>query len=229
MPRLPRVVLPGYAHHITQRGVRRGDVFFCDADRSLYLRLMREQTEKFEVQILCYCLMTNHVHLLAVPQTLDGLARAIGEAHRRYTLHINRRMGASGYLFQGRFASCPLGVAHLGAAARYVMLNPVRARLVERAVDYRWSSASLHAGQTASDALVQPNDLLGVLPDARSWRQLMEAEAIESQQDLLRQITRTGRPCGEAKFVAHAENIAGRALSPKKPGPPGQASVNKSS
>ena len=229
MPRLPRVVLPGYAHHVTQRGVRRGDVFFCDADRSLYLRLMREQTEKFEVRVLCYCLMTNHVHLLAVPATSDGLARAIGEAHRRYTLHINRRMGASGYLFQGRFASCPLGVSHLGAAARYVMLNPVRARLAERAVDYRWSSAAFHAGDMATDPLVPLNDLLGVLPDARSWRQLMEAEDSEDQDKLLRRITRTGRPCGQAEFVAHAENVAGRALAPKKPGPLARMAVNKPS
>ena len=220
MPRLPRVVLPGYAHHVTQRGVRRGDVFFCDADRSLYLRLMREQTEKFEVRVLCYCLMTNHVHLLAVPETTDGLARAIGEAHRRYTLHINRCAGASGYLFQGRFASCPLGLSHGGAAARYVMFNPVRARLVERAVDYRWSSAAFHAGNIADDPLVERNDLLGLLPDTRSWRQLMENEAeAATGNELLRQITRTGRPCGEPEFVSHAERVAGRDLTPKKPGP----------
>ena len=172
MPRLSRVVLAGYAHHVTQRGVRRGDVFFTDDDRSFYLRLMREQTEKFEVTILSYCLMTNHVHPLAVPASAAGLARAIGGAHRRYTLHINRRMDATGYLFQGRFASCALDLSHLGAAARYVMLNPVRAGLVERAVDYRWSSAAFHAGDKASDVLVQPNDLWGLLPDAHAWRQL---------------------------------------------------------
>lgn len=82
MPRLPRVVPPGYAHHVTQRGVRRGDVFFSESDRALYLRLMKEQTEKFGVRVLCYCLMTNYVHLLAVPKSEAALSRAIGEAHR---------------------------------------------------------------------------------------------------------------------------------------------------
>lgn len=219
MPRLPRVVLPGYAHHVTQRGVRRGDVFFDDGDRALYLRHLSEQTEKFGVRILCYCLMTNHVHLLAVPSSETALARAIGEAHRRYTWQLNRRIGASGYLFQGRFASCPLDEAHLGAAARYVLLNPVRAHLAQHAVDYRWSSAAFHAGATSSDALVERNDLLGILPDARAWRQLMESESSAKQQSELRQFTRTGRPGGANAFVERAEAICGRELTTKKRGP----------
>ena len=99
MPNLFRVVLPGYAHHVTQRGVRRGDICFTDADRALYLHHMEEQTAEHGVRILCCCLMTNRVHLLAVPAAPADLARAIGEAHRRFTLHVNRRVGASGYLF----------------------------------------------------------------------------------------------------------------------------------
>ncbi len=227
MPRLPRVVLPGYAHHVTQRGVRRGDVFFDDGDRALYLRHMSEQTEKFGVRILCYCLMTNHVHLLAVPASESALASAIGEAHRRYTWQLNRRLGATGYLFQGRFASCPLDESHLGAAARYVLLNPVRARIVQRAVDYRWSSAALHAGLKSSDAVVERNDLLGLLPDERAWLQLMESEGDASLHELLRQITRTGRPNGGAEFVAHAEQVSGRVLLPRKAGRKANASAEK--
>ena len=219
MPRLPRVVLPDFAHHITQRGVRRGDIFFDDGDRALYLRHMKEQTEKFGVSVLCYCLMTNHVHLLAVPASETALANAIGEAHRRYTWQINRRLGATGYLFQGRFASCPLDESHLGAAARYVLLNPVRAGLLARAVDYDWSSAAFHAGETATDLLVKANDLMGLLPDSLNWRQLMEGGENTERQDSLRQTTRTGRPWGDANFPAHAELISGRPLQKKKPGP----------
>ncbi len=219
MPRLPRVVLPGFAHHVTQRGVRRGDIFFDDGDRALYLRHMSEQTEKFGVRILCYCLMTNHVHLLAVPESATALASAIGEAHRRYTWQLNRRIGATGYLFQGRFASCPLGESHLGAAARYVLLNPVRACLVSRACDYRWSSAAFHAGEAKDDPLVEANDLMGLLADARAWRQLMESEATVKQEDYLRQVTRTGRPSGDAAFVREAEWVCGRDLMPRKRGP----------
>ena len=173
MPSLSRVVLPGYVHHVTQGGVRRGDIFFTDADRALYLHHMSEQTAEHGVRILCYCLMTNHVHLLAVPAAPADLARAIGEAHRRYTLHVNRRAGASGYLFQGRFASCPLDERHLSAAARHVLLNPVRAHLVERAVEYRWSSAAFHAGEVSHDVLVERNDLLG-LPTRRARLEIVD-------------------------------------------------------
>lgn len=229
MPRLSRVVLPGFAHHVTQRGVRRGDIFFDDSDRALYLRHMSEQTEKFGVRILCYCLMTNHVHLLAVPESATALASAIGEAHRRYTWQLNRRIGATGYLFQGRFASCPLGESHLGAAARYVLLNPVRARLVARAADYRWSSAAFHAGAIEQDPLIERNDLLGLLPNTRAWLQLMDSEDDDGakQHDALRQATRTGRPGGDATFVARAEQMCGRALAPKKAGRKIQKSVEK--
>ena len=219
MPRLPRIVLPGHAHHVTQRGVRRGDIFFDEGDRALYLRHLSEQTELHGVRILCYCLMTNHVHLLAVPERETALARAIGEAHRCYTWQLNRRLGATGYLFQGRFASCPLDQSHLGAAARYVLLNPVRAKLVERASDYRWSSAAFHAGTASSDPLVERNDLLGLLPDERAWQQLMQIETATKGHDYLRQVTRTGRPCGDAIFVARAEQLSGRELKPKKRGP----------
>ena len=218
MPRLPRVVLPGYAHHITQRGVRRGDIFFEDGDHALYLRHMSEQTELYGVRILCYCLMTNHVHLLAVPESESALARAIGEAHRRYTWQINRRLGATGTLFQGRFASCPLDEPHLGAAARTVLLNPVRANLVERAVDYRWSSAAFHAGLKSSDVVVKSNGLLGLLPDERAWLQLMESQGNARLHEYLRGATRTGRPDGGKEFMAHAQQVCGRALSPRKAG-----------
>lgn len=218
MPRLSRVVLPGFAHHVTQRGVRRGDIFFDDGDRALYLRHMREQTEKFGVRVLCYCLMTNHVHLLAVPESATALASAVGEAHRRYTWQLNRRIGATGYLFQGRFASCPLDESHLGAAARYVLLNPVRARLSVHAVDYRWSSAAFHAGAVQQDSLIEHNDLLGILPTARAWLQLMDSEDNAQGHDALRQATRTGRPGGDPAFIAHAEQICGRELAPKKAG-----------
>ena len=188
MPRLSRVVLPGYAHHVTQRGVRRGDVFFTDDDRSFYLRLMREQTGKFEVTILSYCLMTNHVHPLAVPASAAGLARAIGEAHRRYTLHINRRMGATGYLFQGRFASCALAslssgrcraLCHAQSGARRFGRTRGRLSVVERGVPCRRQSERCSgAAQRFAGPVARRTRLAST-----AWRQLMEndAEVVESQ------------------------------------------------
>ncbi len=219
MPRISRVVLPYHLHHITQRGVRSQEIFFSDEDRRLYLDLMRAQTQKHGVKVLCYCLMSNHVHLLAIPNSPESLARAIGEAHRRYTLHINQRTKTRGYLFQGRFASCPLDGDHALAAARYVLLNPVRAGLVQTAIEWQWSSAALHAGLCADDPLVKPNDLLGHCPDLRSWRQLLESDH-EERHNRLREATRTGRPCGDEEFEQRAEHITQRALRRQPPGRP---------
>ena len=160
MPRIARVVVPGYPHHVTQRGNRRQQTFFCDEDYGAYLELMAEWCQRYGVEIWAYCLMPNHAHLIAVPDSQDGLRRAIGEAHRRYTRRVNFREKWRGHLWQGRFASFVLDDYHLFAATRYVERNPVRAGLVDRPEDYHWSSAAAHlAGQ--DDRLVKV---------ARFWR-----------------------------------------------------------
>jgi putative transposase len=145
MARLARVVAPGFPHHITQRGNRRQQMFFCDEDYQAYLDLMGEWCGAHGVQIWAYCLMPNHVHLIAVPRSADGLRRALGEVHRRYTRMVNFREGWRGHLWQGRFASYVLEERYLLTAARYVELNPVRAVLVEAPTKYPWSSAAAHA------------------------------------------------------------------------------------
>ncbi len=131
-------------HHVTQRGNRRQKTFFRDDDYQAYLDLMAERCGEHKVKVWAYCLMPNHVHLIVVPKTEDGLRRAIGEAHRRYTRRINSRRRWRGHLWQGRFASFVLDEPYLLAAARYVELNPVRARLTTAPSKYRWSSASAH-------------------------------------------------------------------------------------
>ncbi len=89
---MARVVVPGVPHHVTQRGVRRNDVFFCEADYELYIHLLSDFCRKCGTEIWAYCLMTNHIHLVMVPSTEDGLRASLGEAHRSYTRHINLRM-----------------------------------------------------------------------------------------------------------------------------------------
>src|SRR5437870_11094383 len=133
MPRLARVVIPGHPHHVTQRGNGRARTFFDDGDYALYRDLLGASCRAADVEVWAYCLMPNHVHLILVPSDPDGLRAALGETHRRYTRHVNLREGWRGYLWQGRFASFPMDEAHLLAGARYVELNPVRARLVRRA------------------------------------------------------------------------------------------------
>ena len=115
--------MPGVPHHVTQRGNRRQKTFFTKEDYSAYLNLMADWCGQFGVEIWAYCLMPNHVHLIAVPEREDSLAQAIGEAHRRYTRRINFRKGWRGHLWQGRFSSYPMDDVYLMAAVRYVELN----------------------------------------------------------------------------------------------------------
>ena len=131
-------------HHITQRGNRREQTFFADDDYQAYLDLMVAWCGRHGVRIWAYCLMPNHSHLILVPPSEDALCRAVGEAHRRYTRRINFREGWRGHLWQGRFASFVMDEAYLIAATRYAERNPVRAKLVERAEDWPWSSAGAH-------------------------------------------------------------------------------------
>ena len=146
MPRMARAVLPGVPHHLTQRGLDRGDIFFHTSDYEVYLSQVRTHAARFGADLLGYCCMTNHVHWVAVPQEPGSHARAFGEAHGRYAAYANSKLARSGHFWQNRFFSCALDPAHLWAALRYVERNPVRAHMVERADAYRWSSAAAHCG-----------------------------------------------------------------------------------
>jgi len=139
-----RVVVPGRPHHVTQRGNRRLRVFFSRGDFLAYRELTARWCYVYGIEIWSYCLMPNHVHLLAVPRSGDGLARAFGQVHRRYTRMVNARHGWKGHLWQGRFSSWVVDGDALLATARYIERNPVRAGLVSAPEDYEWSSARAH-------------------------------------------------------------------------------------
>jgi putative transposase len=209
------LVVPGFPHHIIQRGNRRQQTFFCDEDYAAYLELMAEWCGEHGVAIWAYCLMPNHVHLIAVPRTEDGLARAIGEAHRRYTRQINFREGWRGYLWQGRFASFVMDEPYLLAAARYVELNPVRAKLVSHARQWPWSSAKAHL-KGCDDRLVQVEPLLAMVGD---WKAFLRSAIREEELRDLQEHGRTGRPLGSVSFLDRLERLVGRELKRQKPGP----------
>ncbi len=214
MARLARVVAPEVAHHVTQRGNRRQTTFFSDADYAVYRDLLAEGCRAAGVEVWGYCLMPNHVHLILVPSSEDGLRAALSETHRRYSRRVNEREGWTGYLWQGRFASVPMDGAHLLACARYVELNPVRANLVNAAADWPWSSAQAHlAGR--NDSLVATAPLLGMAPD---WTEFLDAGLSEAEHRALQGGERTGRPLGSADFTADLERRLGRALAPQKRG-----------
>ena len=157
MARMARAVFAGVPHHVTQRGNRRQPVFFCDDDYRLYKSLISRYCALNGVEIWAYCLMPNHTHLVAVPHDSGSLARALGEAHRRYTRAINFREAWRGYLWQGRFASFPMDEFHLNYAVRYVEINPVEASLADSADQWEWSSARAHLeGRDDEVVLVTP-------------------------------------------------------------------------
>jgi len=207
--RLPRVVLPGVPLHVTHRGNRGGPVFFDDSDRRVYLSILRDYADRFGLEVWAYCLMTNHVHLLVVPRTETAAALAIGVSHRIHSRRVNTRNGWLGHLWANRYFSTVLDEHHLWCAVRYIELNPLRGGLVARAEDYRWSSARAHVDGLADPLLSNPRPFPGTVRDWSSWLAEGTDPAAEA---LLRQTSRTGRPCGSASFVAGAELELGRIL-----------------
>lgn len=216
MARIARLVVPGLPHHVTQRGNRRLNVFFSDDDYQLYLDLLRERCRKAGVGVWSYCLMPNHVHLILTPSTPQGLGLALGETHRRYCGVINARLRVTGHLFQSRFGSVVMDEEHLMAAARYVALNPVRARLVARAQDWRWSSVRAHlAGR--DDAYVTVAPILTRC--AGEFADLIETEPSPQQMAALRAAETIGRPLGPESFLDRIAKQTGRDARPAKRGP----------
>jgi putative transposase len=208
MSRLARMVVPGLPHHVTQRGNRREAIFFEDGDQRLYCDTIAEQSRKFSVKVWAYCLMPNHVHLILTPQGADGMSRALGEAHRRYTNFINARGRWTGHLFQSRFASVAMDESHLRSAISYVSLNPVRARLVSRAEEWAWSSVRAHlAGEDDSLVSVRP-----VLDHWPAFRDLL-LEDCEEKFISLREAEGIGLPLGTADFVTELERRLGRPIA----------------
>src|SRR5882724_12163169 len=144
MPRNARCVLPGLPYHVTQRGTDQQAVFFTAADRNTYLSLIARPQKDAGIQVLAYCLMTNHVHFVVVAERADSLAVFFRRVHGTYSQWINTRRNRSGHFWQNRFYSCPMSERHLWIGLRYVEANPVRAHMVAAPADYRWSSAAVH-------------------------------------------------------------------------------------
>jgi len=218
MARLPRLVIPGLPYHVTQRGNRRQQTFFEDGDYALYRDLLAQAADLAGTEIWAYCLMPNHVHIIVVPSDEDGLRRTFADAHRRYTGYINARHRWTGHLWQGRFGATVMDEAHLSAAARYVSLNPVRARLVEKAQDWQWWSAAAHlAGK--DDALVKVAPLLERYGPFADF--LGDQRADEAAWKRLRMSETSGRPLCSDEWIGMLEEKTGRSLKPQKRGPKG--------
>jgi putative transposase len=225
---MARLVIPGIPHHVTQRGNGRAPTFFSDDDYALYRDLLAEHCAAAGVEVWAWVLMPNHVHLILTPSHEDGLRAALSRTHRRYAGHIHAREKRTGHFWQGRFGCVAMDEAHLAAAIVYVALNPVRARLVERAQDWRWSSVHAHLGAPAGDGITKTAPVAERFPDLADRIAAGEDEAMSAR---LRRAEQIGRPVGDAAFIAALERRTGRSLAPTPPGPkpkdrPGEGSVS---
>lgn len=209
MARLARVVLPGLPHHVTQRGNGRQQTFYSDADYALYRKLLREHCQRADVAVWSWVLMPNHVHLVLVPSDEDGLRRALAPLHRAYAGYIHTRLGRSGHFWQGRFGCVAMDEAHAQAAILYGLLNPVRAGLVGRALDWRWSSVQALIGARA-DSVTDVAAVRARLPDLE---QRLAAGEEADASERLRKAESVGRPIGNAAFLERVEQLTGRPLA----------------
>lgn len=195
MPRSPRIVIPGVAHHITQRGNRQQPVFFSDEDYQAYCDILAIALQRHGTRCLAWCLMPNHIHLMLVPATADGLRATLASAHTTYAQRINQQQQASGHLFQGRFASYAMDDAHQMVAARYIENNPVKAGLAEQAQQWQWSSARAHiSGQP--DGLT---DVEALGQHIANWPAML-AKGLEAADEVDLAL-KTGRPLGQAEWL----------------------------
>ncbi len=219
MPRLARVVAVGLPHHITQRGNYRQRVFCSESDRITYLGLISEYCKPARLRLIGYCLMTNHVHLIAVPEREDSLARGLGQAHCRYAHCVNARQRSTGHLWQNRFYSTVMDEAHLLSAMRYVERNPVRAGMVADAAEYHWSSAIAHlTGLDETGSLDLPYWAARV--SREEWRGELGVPEEPEELAAIRTQTTTGRPLGSKDFVAELGRKMRRVLEPRAVGRP---------
>jgi putative transposase len=221
MPRQARAVFPLVPHHVTQRGNRRRDVFFGRGDALAYLNLLQDCASRHGIEVAAYCLMPNHVHLVVVPSTADGLHRALKVVHGRHAQRVNRMRRWTGHLWQNRYFSSPLDSMHFLTAIRSVELNPVRAGIVDQAANYAWSSAAAHCG-LRDDKLIVPRLRWPELEGIADWAAWLAVGAPTTCMELLRRNASQNLPCGTDDFVAKLEAVAGRALRYQPPGRPRQ-------
>jgi putative transposase len=185
----------------------------------MYLEFLQEQADRYSLEILAYCLMGNHVHLVAIPHEEDSLAMAIGRTHFHYTRYFNHLHKRSGHLWQGRFHSCALDGRHLQLALKYVELNPLRVKLCRKPWLYAWSSAAAHTDAKAQSELLNlPRWYKRMSPE--QWRKELAEGLTEAEVARLRLRTHTGRPLGSDSFLSKLETLLGRRVRPLPPGRP---------
>jgi putative transposase len=213
MPRTARLVIPGLPHHVVQRAARGKALFYTDQDRRRYLDLLAEYATRHHLQIWAWCLMPDHVHLVAVPEDALSLAAALIPLQTQYSRHIHQTHKKRGILWAGRYGSCPMDEPHAWEAVRYVERNPLRAKIILRPDRYPWSSAGGHAGLRKDPLLSGALESRGKV---KNWAQWLRAGEDAALVQTIRASTRTGRAAGDEAFLARIEKLTARPLRPRK-------------
>jgi putative transposase len=225
MARLPRLTVPGYPHHIIQRGNNRQPIFSSRADYETLLGLLDEHARQAKVAIHAYVLMSNHFHLLATPDDPNGIPRTMQSVGRRYVRYFNQTQGRTGTLWEGRYRSTLIQAErYLLACMAYIDLNPVRAGLTETAGDYPWSSYSHYVGLRV-DRLITPHALyweLGNTPFAReaAYASMVAAGITPTQREAMTGSVLKGWALGEADYIADLQKRTTRRVSKTRVGRP---------
>ncbi len=224
MPRIARIIVPNLPYHITQRGNFGQNIFEDDTDRIVYLEWLQEYGQRYGTKFWAYCLMTNHVHYIAVPEDKKSLAQTFNQTHMRYSQYTNRKHNRRGHLWQGRFYSYLLDDEHLYAAIRYVEKNPVRAKIVQQSETYKWSSTDAHVLEKEDPLLSMDCPLIETIED---WNLYLSQPDDDEWMERFRVLSRTGRPAGGDSFISMIESLLGRVVKPKQPGRPRKLKNNK--
>jgi putative transposase len=221
MPRQGRVVAVDVPHHITHRGNNRQDVFLSDEDRRRYQDLLLKSLTPCRVELLGWCWMSNHVHLIAVPRREDSLSQLIRRVHSAYAQDFNQRRSRDGHLWRSRFYSCALGPNRLETALLYVDLNPVRAGMTGEAAAWEWSSARAHVSGRDETGLLA-GETLAELGACESWAERLKRRQSESTEREFRRATAAGTPYADAPFRRELERRFERDLEWRPRGRPQQ-------
>ncbi len=225
MARLPRLTLPGYAHHVIQRGNNRQTIFLRPLDRTTWLQIAAECAHQFHVAIHAYVLMDNHFHLLATPESADGLPKMMQALGRRYVRYFNDQYARTGTLWEGRYKSTVVQAeTHLLPCMAYMDLNPVRAGLVSMPQDYPWSSYGHYVGQRV-DRLITVHPIVWALGNTPFSREATYADLVkrgvgEGSQLALTDATLGGWALGDPSFVAELQKKIPRRVTKGSPGRP---------
>ncbi len=215
MPRRARIIIPGVAHHIVQRGNNCQNILEQEEEFSSYCYWINEYSVQYRVSIIAYCLMNNHVHFVVVPEDREGISRLFNTVHMRYAQYMNYKRGTSGHLWQGRFFSCVLDDAHLFCAIRYVEQNPVRAYMVRYPWDYEWSSARRHV-----DLPTKKYIKIGkiVIANTNDWKGYL-LDSDKGVNEEIRKKTNKGKAFAAESFIVYWEHRLNCVLRDLKPGP----------